>query len=70
MRITKSIILDLTIFMVGFGIMVGLGFPFFALIFGVSRSVALSPIFIMACISAGAFVGGVRYSFITNDSHP
>ncbi len=60
MRITKSIIKDLTIYMIGFGIVIGIVFPFFVMLFGVSRSIALSPFFIAACVLAGAFVGGIN----------
>lgn len=60
MRITKSVIKDLAIFMIGFGIVIGIAFPFFVILFGVSRSIALSPFFIIACVAAGAFVGGIN----------
>lgn len=57
MRITKSIIKDLSIFMIGFGILIGVVFPFFVLLFGVEPSVALSVYFVVSCIFAGASVG-------------
>lgn len=57
MRITKSIIKDLSIFMIGFGIVIGIIFPFFVLFFGVDAHVALSPYFIISCVLAGAIVG-------------
>ncbi len=60
MRITKSVIKDLSIFMIGFGIIIGIVFPFFVMIFGIERSVALSPFFVGSCIAAGACVGFVN----------
>ncbi len=60
MRITKSVILDLSIFMIGFGIVIGVVFPFFVLLFGVETSIALSPLFIASCIAAGFIVGLVN----------
>lgn len=60
MRLTKSIIRDLTIYMIGFGIATGIVFPFFVLLFGVEVSIALSPSFILACIAAGFVVGWVN----------
>lgn len=64
MRITKSVIKDLMIYLIGFGICIGIIFPFFMLLFGVDKSVALSPLFIIACISAGAIVGTVNIIII------
>lgn len=56
----KSVIKDLTIYMIGFGIFIGIVFPFFSLAFGIDKGIALSPMFVIACIMAGAFVGGVN----------
>lgn len=60
MRITKKIFNDLAIWMIGFGIIVGIIFPFFAHAFGVSREIAYSWGFITACIVAGIFVGTIN----------
>jgi len=59
-RITKKIFNDLAIWMIGFGIIVGIIFPFFAYAFGVSREIAYSWRFITACIAAGIFVGTIN----------
>ena len=60
MRITKKIFVDLAIWMIGFGIIVGIVFPFFAHAFGVSREAAYSLRFVIACIIAGIVVGAVN----------
>ncbi len=59
-RITKKVFDDLAIWMVGFGIFIGIVFPYFMLIVGVSSTIALSWWFRTACILAGLFVGGVN----------
>jgi len=46
--------------MIGFGIIIGIIFPFFAHAFGVSREIAYSWGFITACIVAGIFVGTIN----------
>lgn len=77
MRITKKVFTDLAIWMIGLGILMGLIFPFFSLIFGVEKSIAFSWGFILSCIMAGATVGGLniliskmvvanRLKFLTN----
>jgi len=57
MRITKKIFNDLTIFMVGIGIIIGLSFPFFSLLLGVSKEIALRLNYFIACILAGVVLG-------------
>lgn len=59
-RITKKVFDDLAIWMVGFGIIIGIAFPYFLLIMGVASGIALSWWFRTACILAGLFVGGVN----------
>jgi methyl-accepting chemotaxis protein len=46
--------------MIGFGVLIGCVFPFFVIVFGVRRSLALSPLFISACMMAGICVGAVN----------
>jgi two-component system, cell cycle response regulator len=58
--ITKKIFNDLAIYMIGFGVFIGIIFPFFAYAFGVDRNIAFSWKFIAACIIAGAVVGTVN----------
>lgn len=62
MRITRGVFLDLAIWMVGFGLWIGLAFPFFVTILGVSPAIALKPVFFAACLGAGALAGIVSYT--------
>lgn len=57
MRLTRKVFTDLAIRMIGFGILIGLLFPFFTMLFGVSDDIALSGWFLSSCIFAGFFVG-------------
>lgn len=60
MKKNHSVIKNLSIFMIGFGILIGIIFPFFVMIFGIKPQVALSPFFVSSCIMAGACVGVVN----------
>jgi diguanylate cyclase (GGDEF)-like protein len=60
MRITKKVFNDLALFMIGFGLIIGIIFPFFVLATGVPRSYILTPLFIISCIFAGIFVGTIN----------
>ena len=55
--ITRKIFNDLAIFMMGFGIIIGIVFPFFVLITGTPSDYVLTPLFFTLCMLAGAFVG-------------
>lgn len=46
--------------MIGFGILIGIVFPFFVMVFGIEPEIALSPFFVLSCIMAGACVGMVN----------
>jgi len=59
-RITKKIFNDLAIWMIGFGILIGIVFPFFTRLFGVKPEIAYSLGFFTACIGAGIIVGVVN----------
>jgi len=59
-RITKKVFDDLAIWMVGFGMFIGIVFPYFMLLMGVSGAIALTWWFRTACILAGLFVGVVN----------
>jgi two-component system, cell cycle response regulator len=61
MRITRKVFHDLAIWMVGFGLMIGLVFPFFVMVLGVPRGIALTPVFFLACLGAGALAGVINY---------
>jgi two-component system, cell cycle response regulator len=55
--ITKKIFNDLAIYMIGFGVIIGLFFPLFMLMVGIPSEYVLSPIFIILCVFAGFVVG-------------
>ena len=59
-RITKRVFSDLAIFMMGFGMLVGVVFPFFMVVLGMDRSIAYTLWFFTVCILAGLFVGAVN----------
>ena len=61
MRITRTVFHDLAIWQVGFGLCIGLAFPFFVILLGVPTSEALTPVFFAACLGAGALAGVVNY---------
>ncbi|WKY47288.1 GGDEF domain-containing protein [Eubacteriaceae bacterium ES3] len=60
MKLSKSIFRDLSIYMIGFGVLIGIVFPLFTILFGIDPQIAFSPIFVFACIIAGALVGFVN----------
>jgi len=59
-RITKRVFTDLAIWMMGFGILVGIIFPFFMLFLGMDPFMAMSWWFFAVCMLAGLFVGAVN----------
>lgn len=61
MRLTRKVFHDLAIWMVGFGLAIGLVFPFFVVMLGVPRENALTPTFVFACLCAGALAGIINY---------
>ncbi len=61
MRVTRKAFVDLAIAMVGFGLAMGIVFPFFVLLLGVSAGEALTARFFAACIAAGLIVGAVNF---------
>lgn len=60
MRITKKVFLDIALFMMGFGIIIGLIFPLFILAVGIPREYVLRVSFISFCVAAGILVGAVN----------
>jgi diguanylate cyclase (GGDEF)-like protein len=60
LRITSKVFSDLAIWMVGLGLMMGIVFPFFTVAMGIPSSLALTPWFFLACISAGIAVGAAN----------
>ena len=61
MRLTKKVFLDLAIWMILFGLSIGIVFPWFVTLLGVPRSIATKPGFYVACLGAGALAGGVNF---------
>lgn len=59
-RLTKRVFSDLAIWMMGFGMIVGIVFPFFMVLLGMERSIAFTWWFFCVCILAGLFVGAVN----------
>ncbi len=60
MRITKKIFVDLAIYMIGFGIVIGIVFPFFMLVMGIPKTYILTLWFALSCIIACLIVGLVN----------
>jgi len=46
--------------MIGFGLIIGIVFPFFMLLLGVPRTIAFSSLFLASCVIAGVLVGFVN----------
>jgi diguanylate cyclase (GGDEF)-like protein len=65
-RLTAGIFCDLAIWMVGLGLLTGIVFPFFVLLLSVPARIALQPVFILACVSAGVGVGGLNFILARN----
>lgn len=59
-RLTKGVFSDLAIWMMGFGMLVGIVFPFFMAFLGMDPSIAYTLWFFIVCILAGLLVGAVN----------
>ncbi len=62
MRITKKIFNDLAIWMIGFGILIGIVFPFFTRLFGVKPEIAYSPGFFPCLYRSRDHSRGCKYN--------
>jgi len=60
MRISKNAFTNLAASMIGFGVVIGLVFPFAVMTVGVPASAALTPGFFLFTVLAGILVGGVN----------
>ncbi|MEO5335496.1 MAG: diguanylate cyclase [Magnetospirillum sp. WYHS-4] len=60
-RLTRKAFRDLAIWMVGFGLVAGIAFPFFVMMLGVAREQTLTPMFFAATLVAGLMVGAVNF---------
>jgi len=58
--ISKNVFTDLKIFMMGFGLVIGIFFPFFIVLVGGDPSFAMTPLFFSLCIMAGLLVGFIN----------
>jgi two-component system cell cycle response regulator len=59
-KITKNTFVDLAIFMIGFGLFIGVVFPFFMLVLGIPKTYVNTIIFKASCIIAGVIVGAIN----------
>lgn len=66
MRITKKVFTDLAIWMIGFGILMGIIFPFMMIPMGVPSTITLTAMFFTMCIIAGIAVGVVNIILARN----
>ncbi len=60
MRLTRKVFSDLAIYMIGFGLVIGIVFPLFVKAAGVPEEYVRKPLFIILCIIAGILVGTVN----------
>ena len=62
MRITRKVFTDLAIWMIAFGLAIGIVFPFFVILLGVPVETALTIPFFLACLGAGAAAGIINFA--------
>ena len=60
-RLTSRVFTDLAIWMMGFGLLIGLVFPPFCLLVGLPSDRVLTPLFYTSTIVAGLVVGAVNF---------
>lgn len=63
-RLTSRVLLDLRIWMMGFGLLIGVVFPFAVVPLGVPHDVAIRPAFFVATILAGLLVGAINTALV------
>jgi diguanylate cyclase (GGDEF)-like protein len=61
-RLTRRVFVDLAIWMMGFGLLIGLVFPPFCLLLGLPASQILTPLFYVSTVVAGLIVGAVNFA--------
>lgn len=59
-RLTRKVFYDLSLWMIGFGLCVGLVFPWFVAALGIPAEFVLTPWFFFTCIAAGFLVGATN----------
>ena len=57
MKLTRRIFDDLAIYMISLGVLIGFVFPFFSILLGVPREIALTIAYFISCILAGIVLG-------------
>ena len=60
-RLTRRVMVDLRLWMLGFGWVIGLLFPFVMVALGVPRDIALRPVVFAATLVAGLVVAEVNF---------
>jgi two-component system cell cycle response regulator len=60
-RLTRKAFTDLAVFMMGFGLIMGLIFPPFVVLLGMPEASAFTPLFAGSCIAAGLCVGAINW---------
>ena len=60
LRLTRSVFDDLSIWMIGIGVIIGAVFPPMLVGFGVPREIVITPFFFGVCLLAGILVGGIN----------
>ena len=60
-KIKHNVFFGLFLRMIGFGVLVGIFFPFFCVSFGIDHNIALSSLFFLSCIFAGILVGVINF---------
>lgn len=63
-RLTSRVMVDLRIWMLGFGFLTGVAFPFAVVPLGVPHDVAIRPAFFAATILAGLLVGAINTALV------
>ena len=62
MRLTRKVFHDLAIWMIAFGLGIGIVFPFFVILLGVPSDIAFTLPFVLTCLGAGAAAGVINFA--------
>lgn len=65
-RLTKKVFIDLALWMIGLGLVMGVVFPFFTVLMGVPAEKVMTPQFFGACMAAGFIVGAANIGLARN----
>jgi two-component system, cell cycle response regulator len=60
-RLTSRVFTDLAVWMMGFGLLIGLIFPPFCLLLGLPAAQVMAPVFFLSTVAAGLVVGAVNF---------